>query len=183
MPIQLILMGLPVILLLYIAIVYNKLIRNKYLVEEGWSGIDVQLKKRYDLVPAIVKTVKGYSKHEKELQEEVTRLRSEGEGAETVKSQEAAESRLGRSIGQLLVIAESYPELKADQNFLKLQRQISEVEDQIQMARRYYNGAVRDFNILVESFPSNLIAQLFGYGRRDFFEIESIQAQVPEVHL
>lgn len=170
-------------LLIYLITIYNKLVRNKNLVNEGWSGIDVQLKKRYDLIPAIVKTVKGYSDYEKELQTEITQLRTEGVNAKTVKSQEATESKLAQKIGRLLVIAESYPELKANENFLKLQKQISEVEDAIQKSRRYYNGAVRDFNILIESFPSNLVAKIFNYTKKDFFEIESIQAQVPEVHL
>lgn len=170
-------------LLIYLITIYNKLVRNKNLVNEGWSGIDVQLKKRYDLIPAIVKTVKGYSDYEKELQIEITQLRTEGGNAKTVKSQEQNESKLAQKIGRLLVIAESYPELKANENFLKLQKQIAEVEEAIQKSRRYYNGAVRDFNILIESFPSNLVAKMFKYSKRDFFEIESIQAQVPEVHL
>lgn len=177
-----ILITLFVLIVLYVIIVYNKFVRNVNLVNEAWSGIDVQLKKRYDLIPALVKTVKGYSDYEKELQEEIVQLRSEGVKADTVKSQEITESKLSQKLGQLLVLVESYPELKANENFLKLQKQIAEVEDHLQKSRRYYNGSVRDYNILIESFPSNIIANILNYEKKDFFEIESIQAQVPEVH-
>lgn len=182
MPTIYVISGVLIILLLYLIIIFNKIIKNKNMVNEAWSGIDVQLKKRYDLIPALIRTVKGYSEHEKKLQEEIVRLRNEGVKAETVKTQENTESQLSQKLGQLLVIVEAYPELKANENFLKLQKQISEVEDHIQKSRRYYNGSVRDFNILIESFPGNMVANLFKYGKRDFFEIESIQAQVPEVH-
>ncbi len=177
-----ILLSIIIILSVYLMITYNKIIKNKNIVSEAWSGIDVQLKKRYDLIPALIKTVKGYSDYEKKLQKEIVDLRTAGVKADNIKSQEITESKLSQKLGRLLVIVESYPELKANENFLKLQKQISEVEDHIQKSRRYYNGSVRDFNILIESFPNNIVANLFSYTKRDFFEIESIQAQVPEVH-
>lgn len=170
------------LVIFYCIVIYNKFIKNVNLVNEAWSGIDVQLKKRYDLIPALVKTVKGYSDYEKKLQEEIVHLRTEGVNADNVKTQEITESKLSQKMGQLLVVVEGYPELKANENFLKLQKQIAEVEDYIQKARRYYNGSVRDYNILLESFPSNIVANLMNYKKREFFEIESIQALVPEVH-
>jgi LemA protein len=183
MSLEVVLLVILLLLVFYLKQMYNSIIRNKNLVDEGWSGIDVQLKKRYDLVPALVRTVQSYSAHERELFEEVTRLRSEGLKANSLSAHQAVESKLSRGMGRLLLIAEHYPDLKAQENFLNLQKQISEVEDHIQMARRYYNGTVRDFNILIESFPSNLVARMFSFTRREFFEIESIQAHVPEVNL
>ncbi len=159
---------------LYAVTLYNRLVKNRQLAGEGWSGIDVQLKRRSNLIPNLVDTVKGYAGHERELLERVTELRAqvgrvaEGDVAERGK----LEGMLSGAIGRLLVVAENYPELKANENFLELQETLGEVEDEIQMSRRYYNGAARNLNVMVESFPSNLVANKFGFEKRDYFEID-----------
>ena len=162
--------------------IYNKLVRGKHLVAEGWSGIDVQLKRRTDLIPNLLESVKGYMKHERELLSEVTKLRAESMQIKDVNAKSQVESALSRSLANLFAVAENYPDLKANQNFLDLQRQLGEVEDQIQMSRRYYNGTVRNFNILIESFPSNLVARQFNFIQAEFFEIEDESDRaVPQV--
>jgi LemA protein len=168
----------------YAVTLYNRLVRNRQMSEEGWSGIDVQLKRRADLIPNLVDTVKGYAGHERELLERVTELRAqvgkvpEGDVAERGK----LEGLLSGAIGRLLAVAENYPDLKANENFLELQETLGEVEDEIQMSRRYYNGAVRNLNVMVESFPSNLVAGQFGFEKRDYFEIDDeADRAVPEV--
>ena len=162
--------------------IYNKLVRGKHLVAEGWSGIDVQLKRRTDLIPNLLESVKGYMKHERELLSEVTKLRAESMQTKDVHAKSQVENALSRSLANLFAVAENYPDLKANQNFLDLQRQLGEVEDQIQMSRRYYNGTVRNFNILIESFPSNLVARQFNFIQAEFFEIEDESDRaVPQV--
>ena len=164
--------------------IYNKLVRGKHLVAEGWSGIDVQLKRRTDLIPNLIESVKGYMKHERELLSEVTKLRAESMQTKDVNAKSQVENALSRSLANLFAVAENYPDLKANQNFLDLQRQLAEVEDQIQMSRRYYNGTVRNFNILIESFPSNLVARQFNFTQAEFFEIEDESDRaVPQVKL
>ncbi len=169
----------------YAVTLYNRLVRNRQMSEEGWSGIDVQLKRRADLIPNLVDTVKGYVGHERETLERVTELRAqignvpEGDVAERGR----LEGLLSGAIGRLLAVAENYPDLKANQNFLELQETLGEVENEIQMSRRYYNGAVRNLNVLVESFPSNLVASQFGFAKRDYFEIDDdADRAVPEVN-
>ena len=169
---------------IYAVALYNRLVKNRQMAEEGWSGIDVQLKRRADLIPNLVDTVKGYVGHERETLERVTELRAqigkvpEGDVAERGK----LEGLLSAAIGRLLAVAENYPELKANANFLELQKSLADVEDEIQMSRRYYNGAVRNLNVMVESFPSNLVAGQFGFQKRDYFEIEdATDRAVPEV--
>ena len=177
-----IIIGIIVILALYLITSYNNLIKNKNLVEEGWSGIDVQLKRRSNLIPNILSAVKGYMSHEKNLLEEITELRSQSAAADNVIDQGKAESSLSGSLMNLFAVAENYPELKANENFLDLQKQLQEIEDDIQKARRYYNGTVRNNNVLVESFPTNLIANAFSFGKNDFFEIEDQRIrEVPKV--
>ena len=161
---------------IYVAAVFNRLVRLRNLVREGWSGIDVQLKRRTDLVPSLVETVKGYATHERNLFEELTRQRAGSITADTVRGQAQAEKALQGSIGKLMAVAEAYPELKANQNFLDLQKQLAEVEDQLQMARRYYNGAVRNLNISIESFPGVLIARTLGFKEEPFFELDDRSA-------
>ncbi len=168
----------------YAVTIYNRLVRNRQMTEEGWSGIDVQLKRRADLIPNLVDTVKGYAGHEREVLEQVTRLRAEvgkipaGDVAERGK----LEGLLSGALGRLLAVAENYPDLKASANFLKLQESLAEVESEIQLARRYYNGAVRNLNVMVDSFPSNLIAGQFGFAKREYFEIgEDADRNVPKV--
>ncbi|HET7715251.1 MAG TPA: LemA family protein [Bauldia sp.] len=162
---------------------YNRLVRTQQMANEGWSGIDVQLKRRADLIPNLVDTVKGYASHERTLFDEVTRLRAEAARIrqDDVTARGAAEGKLSAAVGQLLALAEAYPDLKASENFGKLQTELATVEDEIQMARRYYNGAVRNLNIMVESFPSNFVAQLFGFRLRDYFEIEDGDRAVPQL--
>jgi LemA protein len=153
--------------------IYNKLIRLKNTVKSSWSDIDVQLKKRYDLVPNLVETVKGYAAHEKSTFENVTRARSMAMHASAPADKAKAENMLTDTLKSLFALAEAYPELKANANFMALQSQIKELEDTIEYARRYYNAVVRDFNILIESFPSNIIASSFGFKQEEFFELDS----------
>ena len=169
---------------LYAVTLYNRLVKNRQMSEEGWSGIDVQLKRRADLIPNLIETVKGYAGHERELLERVTELRAqvgkvpEGDVAERGK----LEGLLSGAIGKLLAVVENYPELKANENFLELQETLGEVESEIQMSRRYYNGAVRNLNVMVESFPSNLVAGQFGFEKRVYFEIDDeADRAVPQV--
>ena len=157
---------------LWLIFIYNKLIRNRNLVAEAWSGIDVQLKRRANLIPNLIETVKGYMKHEKTLLTEVTKLRSESMQTKDISRQSQVENALSRSLGNLFAVAENYPDLKANQNFLDLQSQLGNVEDQLQLARRYYNGTVRNLNILIESFPSNYVAQTFRFSPASFFEVD-----------
>lgn len=162
--------------------IYNRLIRLQNMTNEAWSGIDVQLKKRYELIPGLVKTVEGYAAHERNLFESITRLRSQGISASNVHDQETAEVALSKALGNLFVVVENYPELKANQNFLELQREISAVENDLQRARRYYNGTVRNYNILIEQFPSNLIAGMAGHKQRAFFDLKNeTERSVPKI--
>jgi LemA protein len=163
---------------------YNRLVREKNLVREGWSGIDVQLRRRYNLIPNLVETVKGYAKHEKQLLEDVVKFRNQCIDAGKISDQENAENILTRGIRGLFALAEAYPDLKANKNFLELQNSLAEIEDQIQLARRYYNGTVRNYNIRVESFPSMIVAKLFNFVIAEYFEIDlAIQRELPEVQI
>jgi LemA protein len=157
---------------IYVVAVFNRLVRMRNLVREGWSGIDVQLKRRTDLVPNLVQTVQAYAAHERAVLEDVTRMRASSIAASDVGGQAAAERGLQASLGKLLAVAEAYPQLKADKNFLALQVELANVEDQLQMARRYYNGTVRNLNIVIQSFPNNLLAGMFGFHVEPFFELD-----------
>ena len=161
---------------------YNRLIRNRNRVSEAWAGIDVQLQKRAELVPNLVQTVKGYAAHESTVFEEVARIRKTGETSVDARAQQ--ETALSKSLGRLFALAEDYPDLKASEGFQQLHSSLVEIEDHLQYARRYYNGAVRDNNNLVEGFPSNIIANIFKFQSSEFFEIElSSQRSVPNVEL
>lgn len=161
---------------------FNRLVKTRNQVKEAWAGIDVQLQRRYDLVPSLVATVKGYASHESGALERVTRLRGNPGMQPAERADE--ESGLSRSIGHLFALAENYPDLKASESFQQLHRSLVEVEEQLQFARRYYNGSVRDNNNLVEGFPSMVIARAFGFATAVFFEIElASQRTVPEVDL
>ncbi|MCA9373535.1 MAG: LemA family protein [Candidatus Gracilibacteria bacterium] len=151
--------------------VYNNLITLKNKVDEGWADIDTQLKRRYDLIPNMVETVKGYAKHEKETLENVTKARNVAMGATDPAAKAEAENMLSGALKTLFAVAENYPQLKADKNFLELQTTLKEIEEHIQLSRRYYNATVRDFNTKLEVFPNNIVAGMFGFKRRDFFEI------------
>ncbi len=177
-----IVLGIIVIVVIWFVSIYNGLVRLKNLVEEAWSGIDVQLKRRADLIPNLIETVKGYMTHERELLEKVTELRSKAMKAENVGEKARLEGELSRSLVNVLAVAEKYPDLKANQNFLDLQGQLAKIEDEIQMARRYYNGAARNLNIKIETFPSNIVANMFHFSKAEYFEIEDeADRKVPEV--
>ena len=177
-----IILGIAVVAVFYVVGIYNGLVQGRMQVREGWSGIDVQLKRRHDLIPNLVETVKGYMGHEKGVLEEVARLRSQATGATALKERAALENNITRAIGAIFAIVENYPDLKANQSFLDLQKSLSGVEEEIQLARRYYNGTVRDYNIQVQSFPSNLIANAFHFETQEFFEIETAsERQAPAV--
>ena len=168
----------------YVIGAYNGLVRARQMVQEAWSGIDVQLKRRADLIPNLVETVKGYASHEKEALERVTEMRARAQNvpAGDIQGRAAAEGMLTQALGRLLAVAEAYPDLKASQNFADLQRALETTEREIQMARRYYNGSVRELNTKVESFPSNLVAGQFGFAKADYFELEDpSDRQLPEV--
>jgi LemA protein len=169
---------LPVVaVLLWAAWTYNRFIRLRNQVSEAWAGIDVQLQRRYDLVPNLLATVKGYMRHESGVLERVTRLRGHPELDVTERASE--ESGLSRSIGRLFAVAEDYPDLKASEGFAQLHQSLVDIEEHLQFARRYYNGSVRDNNNLVEGFPSLLIARLFGFRSAIFFEIELASQRIP----
>jgi LemA protein len=169
-------------ILLWVITLYNSLVRKRNMVEEAWSGIDVQLKRRTDLIPNLVSTVKGYAAHEQTTLEEVVQLRGQAQNAQGVGETAQAQGLLGAALGKLFALAESYPDLKANTTFLQLQTTLQEIEEQIQLARRYYNGAVRELNIAVESFPANLIARQFGFSKAEFFELENTaERTVPKV--
>ncbi|NML74612.1 LemA family protein [Rhizobium sp. S-51] len=158
---------------LYAVFVYNGLVKSRQMTEEAWSGIDVQLKRRADLVPNLIETVKGYATHEKSTLEEVVELRNRAQAVPSgdVAGRAAAEGLLGQALGRVVALAEAYPDLKANQNFLELQKSLETIEGEIQMSRRYYNGAARDLNVKVDSFPSNLVAGQFGFSKAGYFEI------------
>jgi len=179
---MLVVLALAAALVVWGVVIYNSLVRMRNMVEEAWSGIDVQLKRRTDLIPNLVSTVKGYAAHERETLEEVIRMRNQAQSARGVGETAQAQGLLGRALGRLFALAESYPDLKANANFTQLQTTLGEIEDQIQLARRYYNGAVRNLNVAVESFPSNLVAGRFGFAKAEFFELESAaERAVPTV--
>ncbi len=152
--------------------IYNSLVTLKNKVDEGWADIDTQLKRRYDLIPNMVETVKGYAKHEKGTFEAVTKARNMAMNATTPEQKAQAENMLSGTLKSLFALAENYPELKADQNFLNLQNTLKEIEEHIQLSRRYYNATVRDLNTKIEIFPNNVIAPMFGFSKREYFEIE-----------
>ena len=152
---------------------YNSLVKLRVTADSAWSDIDIQLKRRHDLIPNIVETVKGYAAHEKGTFENIARYRSNAISANTPEEKAAAEAQLTNAVRGLYAVAENYPQLKADQNFLSLQSTLADIEDKIQNARRYYNAVVRDFNTRVQSFPANLIAGMFGFHPRQFFEMEN----------
>jgi LemA protein len=165
-----VILGIIAVVVIWVIAVYNGLIRLKNRVDEAWSDIDVQLKRRYDLIPNLVSTVKGYAQHEKEVFEKVTEARTRAMGAQSAGDKAQAENMLSQTLKSLFAVAEAYPDLKANQNFLELQRELTDTEDKIQASRRFYNGNVRDFNIKIQVFPNNLIAGSLGYAAREFFE-------------
>ena len=158
---------------------YNGFVRMRNRVKEAFADIEVQLKRRYDLVPNLVETVKGYASHEKEVFEKVTQARSMAMGAKGMTEKVEAENMFSQTLKSLFAVSEAYPELKANQNFLELQRELVDTEDKIQSARRFYNGMVRDFNTSVESFPGNILAGAFGFKSSELFETSSPEEKQP----
>lgn len=181
MGIGLILIIVIAILALWFVMMYNGLIKLKNRVDEAWSDIDVQLKRRHDLIPNLVNTVKGYATHEKELFEKITQARAQAIGAQNPADKEKAENMLSGTLKSLFAVAENYPDLKANQNFLELQRELTDTEDKIQASRRFYNGNVRDFNTKIETFPTNIFAGMLHFVKRDFFQAEEGEKALPEV--
>jgi len=173
-------LALVFLTLLYL---FNRLIRDRNLMREAWSDVDVQLKRRNDLVPALVETVKGYSAHEKKIFEDIAQIRAQASDG-SLHEREASETSMSKAIKGLFAVAEAYPDLKANQNFLDLQKNLTEIEDQIQYARRYYNGCVRNYNNRVQSFPGLIVAKLLAFPEAEFFEIElATERANPEVKL
>lgn len=178
----LVLLSLCIIVLFWVIAIYNNLVKNRNMVKEGWSGIDVQLKRRTNLIPNLVNTVKGYTQHEQGVLENVTEMRTQCLGTNDPAERAKSEGLLTAALGKLFAVAENYPDLKANENFIELQKSLDNIENEIQMARRYYNGAVRNLNILIESFPSNIVANIFNFKQADFFELENpSERAVPEV--
>lgn len=163
----------------WLVAMYNQLVRLWHHVEEAWSDIEVQLKRRYDLIPNVMETVKGYAAHERGLFENVTKARTQAMGAKTPKEHADAENFLTSTLKTLFAVAENYPDLKANANFLDLQRELADTENKIQASRRFYNGNVRDYNISISSFPTNLVAAIFRFTKRDFFDLEEEAAKNP----
>jgi LemA protein len=163
--------ALVILTAIWFMVSYNGFIRERNLIREAWSGIETQLKRRYDLIPRLVETVKGYMQHERGLLEQVSGLRAKCMTAGSIQQKGEAENALTTSLRSIFAVAEAYPDLKANQTMIELQEKLADVEDQLQLARRYYNGTVRNFNIRVESFPSNMIAGMFNFRPAEFFQI------------
>jgi LemA protein len=172
-------LGVVAIVIIAMITMYNKLVRLRATADSSWSDIDVQLKKRYNLVPSLVETVKGYAAHEKTVFQNVTEARSKAMQATSPGEQAETENMLRGALKSLFAVAEAYPDLKASTNFMQLQQQLSELENSIESARRYYNAVVRDLNTMIQSFPSNLIASMFGFSLREYFQIESEEERKP----
>ena len=175
-------LGVAAVVLLWGVWAYNRFVRLRVRAEESWRDVDTQLKRRWDLIPNVMETVKGYATHEREVFERVTQARAQGQAATTPKEQQAADAQLRGAMLNLFAVAEAYPQLRANENFLQLQASLGEIEDAIQKSRRYYNAVVRDFNTAIEVFPGNLIAGMFGFKPREFFALEDeAQREAPKV--
>jgi len=171
------------IIVIWLIITFNGLVKLKNRGKEAWADIDVQLKRRYNLIPNLVETVKGYAAHEKIVFEKVTEARSKAMGAKNIKEKGEAENLLTNTLKSLFAVSENYPELKASENFLELQKELRDTEDKIQAARRFYNGNVRDLNIKIESFPANIVATIFAFKRMELFELaETKERETPRVN-
>jgi LemA protein len=181
-PLLILILAVVLVPLLFVWISYNGLVKLRFQCRESWSDVDAELKRRYDLIPNLVETVKGYAAHEREVLEKVTSLRTAAVASKGSPSSQAAdENRLVGGIRQLLGVAEAYPALKADRNFLELQKELAFTEDRIGAARRFYNANVRDYNVRTQQFPSNLIAGWFNFGKEEFFEIDPVERDAPKV--
>ena len=174
-----IILGIIALIVFWMIAIYNGLISLRNRTDEAWSDIDVQLKRRYDLIPNLVNTVKGYAQHEKELFEKVTQARTAAMGAQAPGDKAQAENMLTGALKSLFAVAEAYPDLKANTNFLELQRELSDTENKIQASRRFYNGNVRDFNTKIQVFPNNMIAGMLNFKEYDFFELDNKEEKDP----
>jgi LemA protein len=183
MEITLIILAILAALVIGGVLMYNKLVSMRVRVKEAWADIDVQLKRRYDLIPNLVNAVKGYMTHEKETLQKVTEARTMAMNAGTVADQSAAENMLTGALKSLFAVSESYPDLKANQNFLQLQQELTDTENKIQAARRFYNGNVRDINTAVQTVPQNIIASMFGFSAEEFFELDEGSEQRENVEV
>ncbi len=178
----LILFGALAFIFLYFILIYNTLIARKNQVDEAWSDIEVQLKRRYDLIPNLVETVKAFAKHESTVFDSVTKARTEAMKAKSLSEHATAEAMLSRAVGSIFAVVENYPDLKTSINFLQLQDELKDAEDKIQAARRFFNGNVRDFNTAITQFPQNIFARTLGFKPADYFELEkSDEREVPKV--
>ncbi|GBD88527.1 lemA family protein [bacterium BMS3Abin03] len=181
---NIVVISIVALVIIWLVITYNLFVRDRNLISEAWSGIDVQLKRRHNLIPNLVEIVKSYSKYERELFNEITEKRTKTVNIENIKEKATAETDLSGMLKSLFAVVENYPDLKANVNYLDLQNQLTEIEDQIQYARRYYNGTVRNYNIRVESFPGNIVAGIFDFKQEDYFEITlATERKTPEVDL
>ncbi|MDP3710507.1 MAG: LemA family protein [bacterium] len=160
------------LVILWLIWMYNSLIRKRNRVDEAWSDIEVQLKRRYDLIPNVMETVKGYASHEQGVFQKVTEARTQAMGAKNAHEQAAAENVLSNTLKTLFAVAENYPDLKANANFLDLQRELADTENKIQSARRFFNSTILDYNSYIQSFPTNIMASVFGFGKKEFFDLE-----------
>src|SRR3989344_4573421 len=177
-PINIIIIAAAIIFL-WLILTYNSLVRKRYRVKEAWADIDVQLKRRYDLIPNLIETVKGYAGHEKEVFEKVTQARTAALGAQTVHDKEAAENMLTSALKSIFAIAEAYPQLRAVESFTNLQNELADTENKIQAARRFYNGNVMDLNAKIETFPTNLVVGIFNFKKEEFFQLQQEEAKEP----
>lgn len=172
-----IILGIIAVLVIAAIVIYNSLVRARVRVDEAWSDITVQLKRRADLIPNVISTVKGYAKHEKGVFEEVTKARSAVVGAKGVQESAEAENMLTGALKSLFAVAENYPDLKANENFKHLQEELVDTEDKIQASRRFYNGSARDLNIKIQTFPNSIFANMFGFKEREFFEVDEAESE------
>lgn len=174
-----IILGIVLLIAVVFVVFYNSLVSLKNRAKEAWADIDVQLKRRYDLIPNLVTTVRGYASHERQLFEKVTQARAAAISAQTVGEKAQAENALSQTLKSLFAVSENYPDLKASANFLELQKELTDTEDKIQAARRFYNANVRDLSIKIESFPSNIVAKIFGFKTMELFELQEAVAKEP----
>lgn len=174
-------LGVAVVVVGYVVYLYNTLVRRRFQMQEAWSDIEIQLKRRYDLIPNLLETVKGYASHEKQLFEKVTEARAKAIQATTVKDHNKADNMLTETLKSLFAVAENYPDLKANVNFLELQRELTDTEDKIQAARRFYNSVVLEYNSMVATFPSNIVANQFGFKKTEFFDVPEIELETVKV--
>lgn len=172
-----IILGAIGILVLAVIFIYNRLVSLRVRAQEAWSDITVQLKRRYDLIPNLINTVKGYAKHEREVLDNVTKARTNALNAHTVGETAKSDNMIQEALKSLFAVAENYPDLKANENFKHMQEELVDTEDKIQAARRFYNGAVRDLNTKIQTFPVSLVAAVFGFAQREFFDVETAENQ------